>query len=52
MKDLNLCPLEIKYYILSFCEGYIRAELKIKNVSVKLSGVDAVHRLTESNPAF
>ena len=34
--NLHLCPNEIKDYILSFCDGYIRADLKIKNVSVKL----------------
>ena len=33
---MNFCPSEIKDHILSFCEGYIRADLKIKNVSVKL----------------
>ena len=36
---MNFCPSEIKDHILSFCEGYIRADLKIKNVSVKLSAI-------------
>jgi hypothetical protein len=50
LKDnLNLCALEIKYYILSFCEGYIRAELKIKNVSVKLSPILDIEDKLELN---
>lgn len=47
-KLLYVCimlPSEITDYILSFCEGHVRADLRVKNVSVPLR--QNIHGLCE-----
>jgi len=42
-----LLSSELTDYILSFCDGHIRAELNVKNVSVKLHNNRYVYKINE-----